>query len=175
MKTISFAAGLTVLAVATPALADAPKFAATCPNGIEVTSNGNGKIRIDGKKAAVKKMSSTAWQARRDGTTVDIGRDGSKVFVSVSPNGDVCEVMSSRASGNSDGSIGGVSQTDQSACLTAVSRKTNNNTVKVLDATSSEANNNVTVGVGAAKAKWQCLVKNGKVADVMSLSDEGGL
>ena len=71
--------------------------------------------------------------------------------------------------------MGGVPLSDQKACLTAVSRKTNNNTVKVLDANSSEANNTVIVGVGPDKAKWQCLVKNGKVADVMSKTDEGGL
>jgi hypothetical protein len=29
--------------------------------------------------------------------------------------------------------------------------------------------------VGRDRAKWQCLVKNGRVADVMSLTDEGGL
>ncbi len=39
----------------------------------------------------------------------------------------------------------------------------------------SPANNTVIVGVGPQKAKWRCLVKNGRVADVMSLTDEGGL
>jgi hypothetical protein len=29
--------------------------------------------------------------------------------------------------------------------------------------------------VGEQKAKWRCLVKNGRVADVMSLTDEGAL
>ena len=64
---------------------------------------------------------------------------------------------------------------DQQACLAAVSRQTNNGEVVVLDTNSSEANNTVIVGVGKDKAKWRCLVKNGRVADVMSLTDEGGL
>ena len=76
---------------------------------------------------------------------------------------------------NADGSVGGVSKADQEACRKAVSAETNNKTVAVITATSSEANNNVTVGVGPDKAKWQCLVKNGQVADVMSLTDEGAL
>jgi hypothetical protein len=71
--------------------------------------------------------------------------------------------------------VASVPQKDQQACLAAVSNKTNNGVVAVLDASSSEANNTVIIGVGEQKARWQCLVKNGRVAEVMSLSDEGGL
>ena len=120
-------------------------------------------------------MSGTAWQAHLGAMTIDIGRDGAQVFVSESPKGDICQVTSSSAAGNADGSVGGVSKADQKACLKAVSRKTNNNTVTVLEASSSEANNQVIVGVGEDKAKWQCLVKDGKVAETMSLTDEGAL
>ena len=95
MKFIPFAAGLVVLAMATPALADAPKFDAACPSGVEVSSNGKGKVRIDGQKAVVKKLSSTSWRAVAGGKTVDIGRDGAQVFVSL--NSDVCEIVSSKA------------------------------------------------------------------------------
>ena len=179
MKITALATSLSLAAlaiVATPALAaDPPIFAAACPSGSEVTSNGKGSVLIDGGKAAVKKMSATAWQAHLGAMTIDIGRDGAQVFVSESPKGDICEVKSSSAAGNADGSVGGVPEADQKACLKAVSHKTNNNTVSVLEATSSEANNTVTVGVGSEKAKWRCLVKHGKVADVMSLTDEGGL
>ena len=63
----------------------------------------------------------------------------------------------------------------EQACLAAVSRETNNGEVVVLDTNSSEANNTVIVGVGKDKAKWRCLVKNGRVAEVMSLTDEGAL
>ena len=45
--------------------------------------------------------------------------------------------------------------------------------VVLLNTETSEANNTVIIGVGEQKAKWQCLVKNGKVAEVMSLTNEG--
>jgi hypothetical protein len=176
MKRILLAAGVLTIAFSAPVLAaDPPKFKAMCPSGSEVESDGKGHVLIDGGKAKVKKMSGTAWQAHLGAMTIDIGRDGAQVFASESPKGDICEVTSSSAAPNADGSIGGVPKADQEACLKAVSRKTNNDTVTVLTATSSEANNNVTVGVGPDKAKWQCLVKNGTVADVMSLTDEGAL
>lgn len=167
-----FAAGVLNLAFAAPALAASPpKFAAACPCGSEVTSSGKGEVLIDGGKARVKAMSGTAWQAHLGAVTVDIGRDGAQVFVSESPKGDICQVTSSGAAGNADGSVGGVSKPDQDSCLKAVSRETNNKTVSMLEATSSEANNMVIVGVGENKAKWQCLIKDGKVAEMMSLSN----
>lgn len=176
MKHTLLAAGALTLVLSAPAFAASPpKFAATCPSGSEVTSNGAGEVLIDGGKAKVKTMSGTAWQAHLGAMTIDIGRDGAQVFASESPKGDICQITSSSAAPNADGSVGGVSKADQEACLKAVSAETNNKTVTVITATSSEANNNVTVGVGPDKAKWQCLVKNGQVADVMSLTDEGAL
>jgi hypothetical protein len=176
MKRTVLAAGALTIAFTAPVLAaQPPKFAATCPSGSEVTSNGKGEVLIDGGKAALKAMSGTAWQAHLGAMKIDIGRDGAQVFVSESPKGDICQVTSSSAAGNADGSVGGVSKADQDACLKAVSRTTNNNTVTVLEASSSEANNMVIVGVGEDKAKWQCLVKDGTVADTMSLTDEGAL
>lgn len=177
MKTVTLAASLASLALlAAPALAATPpKFAASCPSGSEVTSDGKGTVKIDGSKAALKIMSGTAWQAHLGAMTIDIGRDGAQVFASEAPKGDICQVTSSSAAPNSDGSIGGVPKSDQKACRKAVKRKTNNKDVTVLDASSSEANNMVTLGVGPDKAKWRCLVKNGIVAEVMSLTDEGGL
>ncbi|MCU0789664.1 MAG: hypothetical protein MUE79_01230, partial [Nitratireductor sp.] len=106
---------------------------------------------------------------------IDIGRDGAQVFVSEAPKGEICQVTSSSAAPNSDGSIGGVPKPDQKACLKAVKRQTRNKNATVLEATSSEANNTVVIGVGEDKAKWRCLVKNGSVAEVMSLTDEGSL
>ena len=63
---------------------------------------------------------------------------------------------------------------DEAACLTAVANQTNN-TVSVIDSSTSEANNMVTVGVGSDMAPWRCLVKNGVVAETMSLVNEGTL
>jgi hypothetical protein len=171
-RTLLAAGALTIFLVAPAMAANPPKFKAACPSGSEVESDGKGHVMIDGGKAAVKKMSGTAWQVHLGAMTIDIGQDGAQVFASEAPKGDICEIVSSSAAPNADGSIGGVPKTDQDACLKAVA-STTNNTVTVLTASSSEANNNVTVGVGEDKAKWQCLVKNGKVADVMSLTDEG--
>lgn len=174
MKTLPFIAPLTALALlavfAAPALADPPKFTATCPDGITVKSNGKGKVKINGEKSAVKKLTSSSWQASLGSTKIDIGQDGGKVFVS-SQGVNVCEVTA----GSSGESVSSVPEADQQACLKAVAKTTNNARVTVLDASSAEANNTVIVGVGKDKAKWQCLVKNGHVAEVMSLTDEGAL
>ncbi len=68
-----------------------------------------------------------------------------------------------------------VPKADKQACLRAVKKQTHNPKAVVLEAVSSEANNTVTVGVGPQRAPWRCLVKRGKVADVMSQTNEGGL
>jgi hypothetical protein len=64
---------------------------------------------------------------------------------------------------------------DEQACLQAVSIQTNNGDVVVLSYEQSEANNEVIVGVGEQRARWRCLVKDGQVDEVMSLTDEGRL
>lgn len=64
---------------------------------------------------------------------------------------------------------------DKRACLRAVGKMTHNTTLSVIGAQSSEANNQVTIGVGTQRAPWKCLVKRGEVAEVMSLTDEGAL
>jgi len=68
-----------------------------------------------------------------------------------------------------------VPRSDGTACLRAVAKTTRNKNVVQLGGETSEANNTVIVGVGPQRAKWRCLVKNGKVGDVMSLTDEGKL
>jgi hypothetical protein len=60
---------------------------------------------------------------------------------------------------------------DEQACLAAVSNTTSNGDVDVLRTETSEANNTVIVGVGPQRARWKCLVKNGKVAGVQSLTN----
>jgi hypothetical protein len=64
---------------------------------------------------------------------------------------------------------------DKQACVRALQKLARNTKVVVVGAVSSEANNDVTLGLGPQKAKWRCLVKGGKVADVTSLTDEGAL
>lgn len=64
----------------------------------------------------------------------------------------------------------------RSACLGAVSRQTANPDVAIGSMMYSEANSQITVTVGPARAPWRCLVSNtGVVQEVMSLSDEGAL
>ena len=165
--------------LATPALANPPKFTASCPTGITVKSNGNGKVKINGAKATVKTFSASAWEARANGVSIDFGFDGDSLTVTYTAKGGangICQVTSGgAASSGSSGNLALAPSKDQQACLAAVSNQTNNGEVEVLDTNSSEANNTVIVGVGKDKAKWKCLVKNGRVGEVMSLTDEGAL
>lgn len=64
---------------------------------------------------------------------------------------------------------------DRQACVKAVKSKTHNPKVVVIGAVSSEAANTVTLGVGPDRAPWRCLVKRGKVSDVMSQTNEGAM
>lgn len=73
--------------------------------------------------------------------------------------------------GSAPASSAGTPSKDEQACLAATSRETNNGDVMVLCADTSEANNTVYVGVGEKRAKWRCLVKNGKVAEVESMGN----
>lgn len=59
------------------------------------------------------------------------------------------------------------------ACLTAVSKETNENDVAVLSNEFSEANTLVMIGVGADRAPWRCLVANdGMVAEISFQGDD---
>lgn len=61
------------------------------------------------------------------------------------------------------------------ACLEAVEEKTGNRNVRVLNYESSQAISLVTVGVGAQKAPWRCLVSNdGVVAELAFERQAGG-
>lgn len=69
-----------------------------------------------------------------------------------------------------------VPQVARDACLREVGRTTNNPDLSILEMLYSEANSQVRIGVGPDRAPWQCTVSNsGKVANVMSLTDEGAL
>jgi len=67
------------------------------------------------------------------------------------------------------------SPADERACELAVTRETNNGDVVTLSSEFSQANTEVIIGVGPQRAKWRCLVSKGRVAEVMSLTDEGAL
>jgi hypothetical protein len=68
-----------------------------------------------------------------------------------------------------------VPEVARNACLDEVGRVANNS-VRIIGMIYSEANSQVTVGVGPTRAPWRCLVSNsGEVVDVTSLADEGAL
>lgn len=64
---------------------------------------------------------------------------------------------------------------DERACELAVTRETQNPDVVTLSSDFSQANTEVILAVGPQRAKWRCLVSGGRVAEVMSLTDEGSL
>lgn len=64
---------------------------------------------------------------------------------------------------------------DEAACERAVFDETQNENTVVLSSDFSQANTEVIIGVGPNRAKWRCLVSGGRVAEVMSLTDEGAL
>jgi carbamoylphosphate synthase small subunit len=101
-----------------------------------------------------------------------------------SNDGKVAEIMFAGDDGDGGDSAanqGSSSAGDQSAaairaCLGAVAEETQERDLAVLSSEYSEANSVVVVGVGAKRAPWRCLSSNdGKVAEVSSMTDEGGL
>jgi hypothetical protein len=76
--------------------------------------------------------------------------------------------------GAMDGAPQAAAGNDEQACLKAVAAETSNDVV-TLSVEESEANTLVMVGVGPNRAPWKCLSKDGVVAEVMSMTDEGAL
>lgn len=166
-------------AMAMPAHAKVGPFTASCPTNINVQYDGHGHLKINGARTELKQVGEGSYDARHGDVTVSILREGNGVSVVYTgkhgANG-VCQVTMASGGSSSGGSTsqgGGIPSKDEQACLAAVSNTTNNGDVNVLRTETSEANNTVVVGVGAQRAPWKCLVKNGKVADVMSLTNEG--
>lgn len=165
------------------ALAKVPYFAAKCPMDISVETDRAGRAYINGKKASARSMNANYSEIRGAGVTISIARDPGGLIVSYTGKGrahGVCEVVEQeRAEGGAEPAPAPVADDvpkgDKQACIRAVKKTTHNPKAVVLEAVSSEANNTVTVGVGPDKARWRCLVKRGKVADVMSQTDEGKL
>jgi hypothetical protein len=79
------------------------------------------------------------------------------------------------SAGAAESSLRTGSAVDETACEFAVAKATSNGETTILSSEMSEANTEVIIGVGGQKARWKCLVKDGKVAEVVSLTDEGAL
>lgn len=177
---------LAIALTATPSLAKVPYFAAKCPTDIMVETDRSGRAYINAKKATVRSKNANYSEIVGGGVTVSVARDNGSLIVSYTGPGranGMCTITEQKAVESAAPAtkkpvtnVGAdVPKRDQKACLRAAKKQTHNPKVTVLNAVSSEANNTVTVGVGADKAPWRCLVKNGKVADVMSQTDEGAL
>ncbi len=63
----------------------------------------------------------------------------------------------------------------EQACMDAAARQAGNADVELMSSAPSEAGSYVTVGVGAARAPWQCLVVDGRVQQLQSLGEGGAL
>jgi hypothetical protein len=179
MKTPALCVAFMVLAPigAAEAEAEVPAFSASCPTDITVEADDAGHVRINGHKAAVKAFNSDYYEARKSGVTISISLDPGSKALSVSYTGKhgangICQVT---AQGGGDSSAAAMPSRDEQACLLAVTRETNNGDVMLGGTETSEANTAVTVTVGPQRAPWRCLVKDGAVAEVMSMTDEGAL
>jgi hypothetical protein len=178
MKTLTFIAAATVLVSAGIAYAAAPAFTATCPTGITATSDGKGHAKINGKRATLKAVGN-AWEVRGRGVMVSVGGEPlSADYTGPRRANGVCEISSqaTEAAPAADQKASSrMPSKNEQACLRAVTQQTNNGDVVLMGSETSEANDTVYVGVGQQRAKWKCLVKRGKVAEVSSMTNEGGL
>lgn len=177
MKTLTFITAATLTFSAGVAQAAAPAFTATCPTGITATSDGKGHAKINGKRAMLKAVGN-AWEVRGRGVTVSVGGDPlSADYTGPHRANGVCEISVSAAApaGAAPAASSRMPSKNEQVCLQAVTKETNNGDVVLLSSETSEANDTVYVGVGHQRAKWKCLVKNGKVAEVSSMTNEGGL
>jgi len=192
MNAIVTAVSASVILVFTSGVsfAKVPYFAAKCPTDISVETDRAGRAYLSGQKASVHSANANYYEIRGAGVTVSVALSGGSLNVSYTgkhgANG-ICQVVEQEkvespppAAASSQATVPAkalddVPARDKRACLQAVKRTTHNPKVTVLEAFSSEANNTVTVGVGPQKAPWRCLVKRGRVADVMSQANEGGL
>lgn len=128
-------------------------------DGVDVKYEGQ---RVDGTHAVNGTVSESGATFQ-----CSFNRNGSKIVRFVRNK---APTSSSRGAASS-----GVSSKNVRVCLRAVASQTGNRQVALLSSESSEANDAVIVGVGPHRAPWRCLVKDGVVAGVMSLTDEGKL
>lgn len=177
-----------LLALCVPAgsaCAKAPVFSGTCP-GVSVQTTAKGKATINGRRASIKTINANAWDVKGAGYIVSVSRDApdaklNAVYTGPHRANGVCQIVEDVAAATAapppaaaHPSAGMPSQNAQ-ACLRAVTQQTNNGDVVLLSSETSEANDTVIVGVGRQRAKWKCLAKDGKVAEVSSMTNEGAL
>jgi hypothetical protein len=178
-KNLALCVAVIFLAPIGAAEAKVTAFSASCPTDITVEADDAGHVRINGHKATVKAFNSDYYEARKSDVTISISIDPGSKALSVSYTGKhgangICQVKA-QSGGNSAAGAAAMPSRDEQACLLAVTRETNNGDVMLGGTETSEANTAVTVTVGPQRAPWRCLVKDGAVAEVMSMTDEGAL
>ncbi len=93
----------TLLACAT-ATAAVPVFSASCPTGITVDADRTGTVRINGKKASLKKLNDNAYDAKSGSVTVSIGVEAggelSVMYTGKHGANGICQVTASQAGGS---------------------------------------------------------------------------
>lgn len=177
---------LAAVLAAGPALAKVPYFSAKCPTDVLVETDRSGRAYVGGQKATARAKNANYSEIKGGGIVVSVAREASGLTVTYTGKGGangVCQVLEQETADSAAASsekpaasvANGVPKRDKQACLRAVKKQTHNPKVVVMGGETSEANNSVTLGVGAQRAPWRCLVKDGKVAEVMSQADEGAL
>lgn len=101
MKSPTLMASFAALAMsfATTANAEMPVFSAQCPQGLAVSADPAGNVRVNGTMASVRMLNSTYYEASAGGITFSISteQDGSGLYVMYEPPGNpggVCTILS---------------------------------------------------------------------------------
>jgi hypothetical protein len=92
------------LLASAPAMAAVPVFSATCPTGIDVDADRTGSVRINGKKASLKKSNPNYYEARGSGVIISIAveANGPPLVSYTGKHGanGICQVTASQAGGS---------------------------------------------------------------------------
>jgi uncharacterized protein YraI len=80
---------IATLAAATTANAEIPPFSAQCPNGVSITWDPAGNVRVNGSQASVRMYNENYFEASAGGITFPISTDpdGSNLLVGYEPRG----------------------------------------------------------------------------------------
>jgi hypothetical protein len=94
-----------------------PSFAAECPQGNRVESDGRGAVRVNGRNASVTPFNRNYYEAYSGGVTYTISQndDGSGLQVGYQPpgsGGGYCEIVSTGSGGGASSGSPGMGQTD---------------------------------------------------------------
>lgn len=146
------------MAMAGTASAALPQLNYQCPGQVQMHSDEDGAVYINGKEAKLKKYSDDFYEAKGAAVTLSISKTGQQYDVSyTSKQGSgICQPSADAASKSTPASKASPAET---ACLKAVAGKTKVplSQLKVTEVLDSQAGVGVTIQVPGAKAPWSCL------------------